>query len=141
MTKAAGKARKGRPSKFTEEIATRICERLAAGETLRAICRDEDMPSHVTVLGWAAKAPFSDQYATARETGYRLMADELVEIADDKAGDPARDRLRLDTRKWLLSKALPKVYGDKLAHTDGDGGPVRIITEVRRSIVDPKAPA
>lgn len=99
------------------------------------------MPSHVTVLGWAAKAPFSDQYATARETGYRLMADELVEIADDKAGDPARDRLRLDTRKWLLSKALPKVYGDKLAHTDGDGGPVRIITEVRRSIVDPKAPA
>ena len=61
------------------------------------------------------------------------MADEMLEIADDgsndwmlrKDGDKEfyvlngehvqRSRLRLDTRKWLLSKALPKVYGDKLA--------------------------
>jgi len=25
-----------------------------------------------------------------------------------------RSRLRVDTRKWYLSKVLPKIYGDKL---------------------------
>jgi hypothetical protein len=114
---------KGRPSKFTQALADRICERLAAGETLRAICRDDGMPSHGTVLNWAKAEPFSDQYARSRETGYALMADQLTEIADGD-GDPARDRLRVDTRKWLLSKALPKIYGDKLQHADADGGSI-----------------
>lgn len=118
----------GRPSIYTEELATRICERLAAGETLRAICRDEDMPAESTVRGWAINLehPFSAQYARARETGYHSWSDQLVDIADDKLGDPARDRLRVDTRKWILSKALPKVYGDKnTTEISGpEGGPV-----------------
>lgn len=130
---------RGRPSLFTQELADRICARLAAGETLRAVCSDEDMPAHQTVLRWTRDVEgFSDHYARARETGYRIMADELTEIADDKSGDPARDRLRLDTRKWLLSKALPKIYGDKIAHVGGEDGdnPIRMITEIRRTIVD-----
>ncbi len=120
-------APKGRPSKFTQALADRICERLAAGETLRAVCREDGMPSEPTVRRWAIeKDGFSAQYASAREIGYAGMADQLTEIADDKTGDPARDRLRLDTRKWLLSKALPKIYGDKLAHTGEDGGPIAL---------------
>lgn len=121
-------AKKGRPSLFTQALADRICERLAAGETLRGVCGDASMPAPQTVLRWMGNnETFSEQYARARETGYRLMADELTGIADDKTGDPARDRLRLDTRKWLLSKALPKVYGDKLQHTgEGGSGPVAL---------------
>ncbi len=56
-------------------------------------------------------------------------ADEIVDISDDGRNDTyiddngnertdnervARSRLRVDTRKWMLSKMLPKVYGDKL---------------------------
>jgi hypothetical protein len=89
------------------------------------------MPAAPTVCRWALKAPFSEQYARAREIGYALMADDLLEIADDGRNDKfsdddghvmvdhdviARSRLRVDTRKWLLSKCLPKIYGDKLAH-------------------------
>jgi hypothetical protein len=121
-------AERGRPSIFSEELATRICERLAAGETLRAICRDEDMPPESTVRRWALDDfnGFAAQYARARETGYQGLADDLIAIADDHLGDPARDRLRVDTRKWLLSKALPKIYGDKLSHEVGGvgGGPL-----------------
>ena len=115
---------KGRPSKYTDAVGLQICERLASGETLRAICRDEGMPSESTARSWAIDTdhPFSAQYARARETGYTLMADELVEIADGTASegsdDPSvvqRDRLRVETRKWLLSKALPKVYGERTA--------------------------
>jgi hypothetical protein len=125
---------KGRPSKFTQAIADQICERLAAGETLRSICEVEGMPPENTVRRWAIDVdnPFSAQYARAREVGYEKMADELLEIADDgtndfierskESGDTykvvdqehiARSRLRVETRKWLLSKALPKVYGEK----------------------------
>jgi hypothetical protein len=99
----------GRPSTFTAELAARICERLAAGATLRAICPDDAMPDERTVRRWALDnvKGFSEQYARAREIGYHGLADELLEIADSD-GEPVRDRLRVDTRKWLLSKALPK---------------------------------
>lgn len=121
-------------SKFTRKIADTILERLADGETLRAICRTEGMPPESTVRNWAMDDVdgFAAQYARAREIGYHSMADELLDISDDGQNDwmmrnaednPSwevngehmqRSRLRVDTRKWLLSKALPKVYGDKL---------------------------
>ena len=42
----------------------------------------------------------------------------------------ARDRLRTDKRQWLLSKALPKIYGDKLAiGGDADTDPIKHIIE------------
>lgn len=108
----------GRPSLYTPELATQICARLAEGESLRAICRDDAMPARSTVIAWVLEnKAFSDQYAKAREIGYRDMAEEILEIADDKAGDAQRDRLRVDSRKWLLSKALPKIYGEKLETT------------------------
>ena len=127
---------KGRPTKYTDALGAQICERLASGATLRAICRDDGIPSESTVRSWAIDTdhPFSAQYARARETGYSLMADELVEIADgtdsDAVGDDPsvvqRDRLRVETRKWLLSKALPKVYGERTA----------VDLNVKRDVVD-----
>lgn len=125
---------RGRPSKYTEVLAARICERLAAGESLRAICRDEDMPDERRVREWAlTNRAFSPQYTKAREIGYLGMADETLEIADDGRNDTyvvdadsgatavnhdviARSRLRVDTRKWMLSKMLPKVFGEKIEH-------------------------
>ena len=124
----------GRPSTFTRKKADAILARLAEGETLRSVCRDEDMPHESTVRLWAMGDVdgFSTQYARAREVGYHAMADELLDISDDGQNDwmkrnaennPGweangehlqRSRLRVDSRKWLLSKALPKVYGDKL---------------------------
>jgi hypothetical protein len=40
-----------------------------------------------------------------------------------------RSRVRIDTRKWMLSKMLPKVYGDKteVAVTGPHGGPVQTV--------------
>jgi hypothetical protein len=126
---------RGRPTLYTPEIAAAICEKLASGMTLREICKAPDMPHESTVRSWAMRDldGFSTHYASARELGYHAMADELLEIADDGTNDwverndqenpgyqangenVQRSRLRLDTRKGLLSKALPKVYGDKLA--------------------------
>ena len=108
------KVKTGRPTIFSAALSVVICDRLSEGESLRAICRDKEMPCRASVLRWLeANEPFRGQYARARRMGYELMADELADISDGD-GDAARDRLRVDTRKWLLSKTLPKIYGDKL---------------------------
>ena len=79
-------------------------------------------------------AGFSTQYAKAREAQMEARAEELLEIADDKTGDPQRDRLRVDTRKWIMSKIAPKRYGDKVQIGGDEGGvPVRTVFEWRKT--------
>lgn len=125
-----GRNRGGRPTAYTEDIADEICRRLAEGETLRSICRDAHMPARSTVHRWVTENVngFSDQYARARDLGLDTMADELIEIADNEEGSWKRDRLRLDARKWYLSKLAPKRYGDRIAHEHSgpEGDPIRV---------------
>lgn len=148
-------ASRGRPTEFTKELADRICAALAETPNLRAVCRQDGMPSESTVRGWALedRDGFSAQYARAREIGYLGMADDVLEISDDSSRDAvkdqetgivrmdtefvARSRIRVDTRKWLLSKVLPKVFGDKVALTGEDGGAIKHeFTRIERVIVD-----
>jgi hypothetical protein len=93
--------------RYTEELANRICEKLAQGKTLTSICKGAGMPSEAAVRKWAMDGgEFADKYARAREIGYHKMADDILNIADHPDERTVnRDRLRIDTRKWLLSKA------------------------------------
>ena len=123
------KAPHSRKAMYSEEVGATLCRRLAEGETLTSICRaDATMPKPSTVIGWAldSQHPFFEQYARARLIGYHSMADEFIDIGDharEEAAAVAKARLRADSRKWLLSKALPKIYGDKLElDTPQDGG-------------------
>ena len=113
---------------FNQAKADAICDSLKTGESLRKAAESQSVAAS-TVLDWCKQnAEFAEQYARAREIGYMLLADEILEISDDSSGDVvqtesgpradsefiARSRLRVDSRKWMLSKMLPKVYGDKL---------------------------
>lgn len=121
----------GRPSTYSDKVADAICERIAMGESLRAICRDEAMPAMSTVFKWLTQqSAFAEQYAHAREEQAETLADEIVAIADEAevavkhegeevrlvldATGVARNRLRVDARKWAASKLKPKKYGDKV---------------------------
>lgn len=133
----------GRPSEYTPETADLICGRLVEGESLRSICLDEAMPSTVTVFRWLRlHEQFRSQYAQAREEQAETFAAEIVDIADEKctmvradkhpgakadeedgmvevvfdSAAVARNRLRVDARKWVASKLKPKVYGDRVQH-------------------------
>ena len=120
------------PVRYSPELAAEICEHLRTGMTLRAVCRLPGMPNASTVLDWKTQdlEGFYQQYASAREAGYHAMAEQIIEIADQSDGDLiktadgkeilnsefiARSRLRTDARIWLLSKALPKIYGPRQA--------------------------
>lgn len=107
-------AKRGRPTKFTEAIATEICDRLASGESLRQICKAERMPSESCVRTWALddREGFYTQYARARDIALDKMADEIIDIADGE-GDAQTKRIRFDARRWYLSKLAPKRYGDR----------------------------
>lgn len=119
----------GRPSEYRTEVADFICNRIAHGESLRKICADPDMPVCSTVFKWLIEhKEFTEQYTRAREAQCDAFVEEIIEISDDTANDTLvteygakpnaewinRSRLRVDTRKWLMSKLAPKKYGDKL---------------------------
>lgn len=113
------------PTTYTPELAAAICDRVANGESLRAVCRDTGV-SIGGFLGWVLKHDdLREQYTRAREIQAHVLADETQEIVDSEP-DPARARVRLDQRKWHAGKLLPKVYGDKLGLTGGDGGPLQV---------------
>lgn len=118
----------GRPTTYTPATAELIAARLADGETLSSICRTPGMPTRQTVHMWRMRMPaFDDLYRRAREIGMESMGDDALMIADDDTldvlpdGSPnsanvQRSRLMVDTRKFLMAKLAPKVYGDKVEH-------------------------
>lgn len=129
----------GRPSLFTQEVADEICERLAKGEPLAQICKDDNMPAVRTVSDWKAAHPaFSADFAHAREEGFDHIAAECLDIADETSNDTlftehgdrpntewiSRSKLRIETRLKLLAKWDPKRYGDKVQLTGDGGGPL-----------------
>lgn len=144
----------GRPSLYTDAIADEICRRLAEGEALREICRSEGYPSEAAVRSWAIDDlhGFGARYARAREIGYDVIAEGILELADTALigtksvskptgvetteGDNVdRSRLQIDARKWLLSKMLPKKYGDKL-ELAGDKTSPLVVQVVRLTDAD-----
>lgn len=128
----------GRPTTYTLELADNICERLAAGESMRSVARDESMPAMSTLFKWLREHEvFSEQYAKAKEESADALVEDMLFIADNAAspvivdgavlmgadGEPvmvadsaavAHARLRVDTRKWSASKLKPKKYGEKI---------------------------
>lgn len=134
----------GRPSKYTNKLAIQICRRIANGESVRVISRDENMPAMSTIFKWLSeKELFSEQYIKAKHLQADYYAEEIISIADDSTNDYmekegndgkvyevlnheniGRSRLRVDTRKWLMGKLRPKKYGEKTQLVGDGGGPI-----------------
>lgn len=113
------------------------------------------MPSMQAFFNWVRDdAATREKYQTALATRAHLFAEQVVDIAEEKMTytvtepdpkDPtkmvtkevettspehqARQKLRVDARKWATSKLLPKVYGEKIGIGGAeDLGPIRTIT-------------
>ena len=125
----------GRPTIYSEEMAKRLCLAIAtSSDGIRKICKnDPSLPAMPTIYKWLAEGnqDFIEQYARARALQAQILFDEIIEIADTpqqgvivtmkgkkretRTGDMVeRARLRLDARKWALSKLLPRKYGERL---------------------------
>jgi hypothetical protein len=116
-------------SSYTRKLADLICARLSEGESLRSICKDPGMPTEGTVRGWALRNHdgFEVKYRQARLLQLDAWADAIVDIADDPSRDPRDRQVRVDTRKWLMSKIAPKRYGDRLLVAGEAESPLRVM--------------
>ncbi len=104
----------GRPSTYTEEMGNLICDKLTEGVSLRKLCMSEEFPNASTVYVWLDRFPsFAEKYVRAREAATEDMLEAILEIADDPKIEVQDKRVRIDTRKWAMSKLNMKKYGDK----------------------------
>jgi hypothetical protein len=130
------------PTKRTPKVVEDILARISEGETLAAICRSEErFPCVSTWLDWvAADEELALAYARARDKGEEVIAESLLEIADDARNDymekfdkdgnsigyflngeaVQRSKLRVETRLKLLAIWNPKKYGQKIDVTTKD---------------------
>lgn len=155
------KRKVGRPSKYTLQLVAPLLQRLALGESLTSICKDPSLPNRDTIYSWVMPwspqyiKEFSDQYARAREVQMESWQDQIVDISDDGLADfisneegktvidyehIQRSRLRVDTRKWLMSKIIPRKYGDKLQQEITGKEGADLIPSITISVKKPNEP-
>ena len=149
----------GRPTKYSQALADDVCERLANGESMRSVCRDDSMPAMTTLFRWLREIEaFQQQYTRAKEESADALFEDLLDIADDSTNDYmmkksksgeeyesvnpesiARSRLRVDTRKWALSKLKPKKYGERIAVAGDIENPLTLmIQEISGKTLEPR---
>jgi hypothetical protein len=95
-----------------------------------------------TFIGWTVDDPkLAESYTRAREALIERMAADTLAIADAPVGSTEhgttdsgavqKQRLQVDTRKWLLSKLAPKKYGDKVTLAGDEENPVKADISIR----------
>jgi hypothetical protein len=122
---------RGRPQSYTPELAKEICDVITSTSkgTKRLCAEYSHWPCQDTLFTWLKQYPeFSEQYKRAKICQVELLVDELIDIADDSsqdlvtdesgtvrynAGCVARSKLRIETRKWIAARLVPRVYGTK----------------------------
>ena len=136
-----------------DNLFNEICEYIEQGKSLRSILKSFDMPSSRTFYTWLDENEEKvKQYARATEIRAENIFEDMLEIADDGTNDymtitkgdieynvedkevTNRSRLRLDTRKWMLSKMQPKKYGEKLTQDIALTGDISVTKKVVNGI-------
>jgi len=141
-----GSGKKKKP--FDIKRATIVLERMYNGESVRNICRDEDMPRIGTVMEWVVGASveknkdyqwFAEQYHLAQRARSEMRQEEIVQIADEMDNDlikdkfgtksnaaaVARAKLRCQVRQWEVTKILPRFQDNTIKDKDGNIVPVQ----------------
>lgn len=133
---AVVKRKVGRPSSYTQEIADEICARMIEGESLVSICKDDHIPSRVTVYDWMDAHPdFRTRCARAREGLADYLVDEIEELARNTTEENYNSmKLKISTKQWRAMKMAPRLYGDRTVTelTGANGGAIQL--EAKRTI-------
>ena len=100
---------------ITTEITNKICEKLMSGVPLTRICEAKDLPSLSTVHRLINKDPsFAKQIIQARKVGCQFYLDKMIDELETVSNkDVGIVREKLHHYRWLASKLLPSLYGDK----------------------------
>ena len=143
--KKAAQARRRKPDE-REVLAKAVIDGMALeGLSCFKACEAVGVPIGSFIRWTSEDAALAESYTRARETLIERMAAETLAIADMPVGSTEhgttdsgavqKQRLQVDTRKWLLSKLAPKKYGDKVTLAGDEENPLRV-NAVRRVVID-----
>jgi len=143
------KGKMGRPTLYTEALAFRICEKVAACEAVHQFAGKDGIPNEATIYRWLNEhKDFCENYTRARERQADRMVAECREIADtdkEKMGAVERDRLRVMVRQWGAERMAPKKYGARLKQevSGPNEGPIEVADASRKllDLLDSRASA
>jgi hypothetical protein len=131
-----------------EAILNSIFEDISKGISLRKACKNIGIP-RITFFDWIDKDQSkADLYTRARQQGIEARFESIEE---DYNEEPQRDpetgkidsawvqlqRLKIDSKKWELSKLAPKKYGDKIDVTS-KGESIQAPSVVKVKIIEPE---
>ena len=147
--KKAALARRRKPDE-REALAKAVIDGMALeGLSCFKACEAVGVPIGSFIRWTSEDAALAESYTRARETLIERMAAETLAIADMPVGSTEhgttdsgavqKQRLQVDTRKWLLSKLAPKKYGDKVTLAGDEENPLRVQKVVRQVIDDSNA--
>ncbi|MGA0605382.1 hypothetical protein ACO2Q0_05215 [Phenylobacterium sp. VNQ135] len=110
----------GHEPTYTPEIGEEICFRLANGESLISICREEHLPTPATVYRWVNRIPeFQDMYVDARQFQGDYLFDETRELAREVTpGNVWACRFKFDLIRWQAPRLSPRKYCERLVAQD-----------------------
>jgi len=140
---------------FTNEGSIgEFCDYIAAGGNMAAFCRERGLKYNAVDWWVEQNSERSQMYARACTRRADVLADEIVAIADETSVEAkyegeevrlvldatavARNRLRVDARKWAASKLRPSKYGDKTTTevVGAGGGAVQIAAVNLKGLTD-----
>jgi len=141
-----GRMKAGMYPILTPYIENEVLTRLALGESIDKICMDDYLPASSSIYRWVREnVEFGKKYEQARADGAHAMSSQILDIADevpdaifDELGNKKFDpgyiswqKNRMEARKWITAKLMPKIYGDRQAIEGVPGGdPIRHEGEV-----------
>ena len=100
---------------LTTSLSNNICQKLMEGKPLTQICQEKDLPSLTTIYKWINSNPsFAKQITQARKVRCQTYLDKMItELETASHKDVPILREKLHHYRWLASKLLPSLYGDK----------------------------
>jgi hypothetical protein len=119
---------------WTPELESDVLKEIESGSNLRKAGSSHGISASAIIRHVQQSEEFAKQYAHAKEIQVEQLAEELLTIADSADSDTYNaSRLQVDTRKWLLSKLIPKKYGDKVEQfiSGPNGAPIQAAITVQ----------
>lgn len=131
---AKTKRKRRQPYKRTPQLEQAIWTRIACGESLKDICRDEKMPAQSTVYQWMAEDPvFEGKIDQAHLYQARYRHDEIKDILDNiNQGDLSIEERKLKFKGyvWMAEKNNRQRYGQSVQVDHKVEGPPIILPDL-----------
>mgnify|MGYP006921348473 CR=1 FL=1 len=126
-----------------KQIFDEIIKQISEGKSVRKAVKASPI-SIGTFFEWVKDAERLKQYTRARECCAEVYFEQIIEVMNHTEEDHTpftggnviqRDRLKIDSLKWILARMSPRVYGDKVTLAGDAENPIeqKVVVEIKKA--------